>query len=79
MGRLKVLVYDFVYIFINYFVAGIPCWSIRKMLYKLFGMKIGKGSRINMKCFVIEPWNVKIGENSIINEVCLIDGRGGDL
>lgn len=65
------------YIFINYFVAYIPLWTIRRLFYKLFGMKIGKGSRIYMKCVVRAPWRIKIGENTIINENCYLDGRGG--
>lgn len=66
-----------VYIFLNYFVANIPIWSFRKAMYKLMGMKIGKGSRIYMKCIVQYPWNISIGKNSIINENCVLDGRGG--
>lgn len=64
------------YIFLNYLVNSIPSWLIRKCIYKLFGMKIGKGSRIMMKCIVLSPENISIGERTIINEFCFIDGRG---
>lgn len=74
---LKQIVYSLVYIFLNYFVAYIPCWHIRKILYKLFGLKIGKGSRIYMKCTLINPWNIIIGDNTTVNEKCVLDGRGG--
>lgn len=67
---------DLVYLFINYFVAYIPCWIVRKFFYILFGMKIGHNSRIAMKCIVMSPSKIKIGENTIINEHCLLDGRG---
>ena len=40
-------------------------------------MKIGKGSRINMKCIVFSPWKIRIGCNTMINEYTLLDGRGG--
>ena len=36
--------------FINYFVAYIPSWTIRKLFYRAVGMKIGKGSRIKQVC-----------------------------
>ena len=74
---LKTIVYDALYIIINYFISYIPCWAIRKTLLKILGMKIGKNSRINMKCVIMEPWNIIIGSGTMINEYCLIDGRGG--
>lgn len=64
------------YLFCNYFIAYIPIWTIRKMLYRMLGMKISSGSRINMRCVVLNPWNIEIGRNTIINEYCLLDGRG---
>lgn len=73
---MKILIADIIYIFLNYIVANIPIWIVRKTFYILFGMKIGKKSRINMKCVVWSPWKITIGENSIINEYCFLDGRG---
>lgn len=66
-----------VYIFLNYFVANIPCWHIRKFFYLLFGMKIEPGSRLNMKVLVWAPWKIRIGKGTVINEYALLDGRGG--
>lgn len=74
--KLKILLCDIDYIFLNYFVANIPCWYIRKILYLLHGMKIGAHSRINMKCIVYAPWKISIGSNTIVNEYALLDGRG---
>ena len=76
MKILKKIVYDLILVFINYIVAYIPCWHIRKLFYLLFGMKIGKGSRINQRVFIYNPWGIIIGSNSIINSQCIIDGRG---
>ena len=73
---IKTLAYDGLYVVINYFISYIPFWTIRKLLYKLCGLKIGRGSRINMRCILFEPWNISIGNNTIINEFCLLDGRG---
>ncbi len=74
---IKEVAYDFLYVIINYIIGYIPFWFIRKLLYKVCGMKVGKGSRINMRCHIFDPWGITIGENSIINEYCLLDGRGG--
>lgn len=74
---MKNIILDFIYVFYNYFVCYIPCWHIRKQLYLMGGVKIGKGSRILMSVKIIKPWKIRIGENTIINEGCSIDGRGG--
>lgn len=76
MIKLKAFFRDIIYIFLNYIVAYIPCWHIRKLFYVLAGMKIGKKSRINMKCIVMSPWNIVIGNSTMINEFVLLDGRG---
>ena len=68
---------DFVQFFLNYIVAYIPFWNVRKLFYKLSGMKIGNNSRITMKCYFISPWKINIGNGVYINEFCVIDGRGG--
>jgi maltose O-acetyltransferase len=70
---------SFLYVFTNYFVAYIPAWFIRKALYRMLGMKIGKHSRIMMRTTVTIPWNIKIGENTYINEFSSIDGREGGI
>lgn len=75
--HVKAILGAVIYILLNYFVANIPCWHVRKIFYLLFKMKIGHGARINMKVIVWAPWNIKIGENTIVNEYAFLDGRGG--
>ena len=75
--RIKSKLLDCQHIILNYFVANIPFWTIRRFFYRLFGMKIGKKSRILMKCFVQAPNQIEIGEGTVINEFCYLDGRGG--
>lgn len=65
------------YLVCNYVIGHLPCWHLRKLLYSLMGMEIGSGSRIMMCCTVTHPWNIRIGENTTINESCYLDGRGG--
>ena len=78
---MKVFLYhlytDGLYLWLNYIVNNIPSWTIRRLFYKLAGMTIEKGSRIHMKCVVLDPRNIIIGERAVINEYCFLDGRGG--
>lgn len=73
----KTFIYDLIYVFLNSFVSHIPFWTIRKAIYILFGLKIGRGSRICMRTRIMEPWHIIIGKNTIVNEACILDGRGG--
>ena len=75
--RLRWLWFDFWYVITNYVIANIPCWHLRKWYYQLCGMKIGKDARIMMKCTILDPGNICIGDGTVINEYCYIDGRGG--
>lgn len=68
---------DFKYIFLNYLVSNIPCWHIRRFFLECFGMKIGRQSRIHMKCTIVHPKGIEIGDRTTINEHCYLDGRGG--
>ncbi len=73
-GRVR---YDLQYVFLNQFVCNIPSWTIRKYLYQLCGMQFGKDSRIGIGTVVISPQNIRIGPGTVINENCVLDGRGG--
>ena len=68
---------DIKYVFMNNIINRIPSWHIRKALYSLSGLKIGVGARIGMKTIVVWPKKIAIGDRSVINEYCYIDGRGG--
>lgn len=71
------IINDIEYIVLNYFVAYIPLWTVRKFLYRICGMKIGKKSRIAMRALVFKPQGIEIGERNVINEFVLLDGRSG--
>ena len=70
LGELK-------YIILNCITCFIPFWPLRWCIYKAFGMKIGRGSRILLHTRVYAPENIVIGQRSWINENCYLDGRGG--
>lgn len=62
---------------VNDILPHIPFWSIRRAYLKLIGVKIGKDSFIMKRCYMMNPWLIKIGENSHINRDCTLDARGG--
>ena len=74
---MKNLIHDLIHFFLNHIVAHVPFWHVRKLFYTLSGMKIGKGSIILMGAYILDPWNIIIGETVYINENCILDGRGG--
>jgi acetyltransferase-like isoleucine patch superfamily enzyme len=54
-----------------------PFHFVRYPLLKCFKLKIANSSSIHMGCRIYYPWNITIGENTIINPNCLLDGRCG--
>ena len=61
----------------NNVVAVIPLWFIRRAYHRLMGMKIGRGSQLNMRTYIIGPGAISVGEYSHVNPGCLLDCRGG--
>lgn len=62
-------------VFILHLSGHIPSHTIRKFIYRLFGIKIGKGSTIHMYARFYDPRNIEIGEDSIVGEFAVLDGR----
>lgn len=56
-------------------VGYIPCHQTRKFFYRLFGIKIGRGSTIHMWARFFQPKNIKIGKDTIVGDHCFLDGR----
>lgn len=56
-------------------VGYIPSHYIRRFLYRLDGVKIGKGSTIHMGAVFYFPETIVIGKDSIIGENAVLDGR----
>lgn len=57
-------------------VGHIPSHYIRRFFYRLYGVEIGKGSTVHMNAVFYYPPNVRIGEDTIIGEKAVLDGRG---
>lgn len=56
-------------------VGYIPFHHFRRIMYRLFGMKIGSGSAIHMFASFYDVRNIKIGQDTIIGEWAVLDGR----
>lgn len=56
-------------------VGFIPSHHIRRFFYRVFGMKIGSGSTIHMALSTYNPSGITIGNDTIIGEWAVLDGR----
>ena len=61
----------------NYVINRIPFLDLRMKNYRRLGMRIGADSVIFMSTYMHEAVNITIGEATIINQHCSLDGRGG--
>lgn len=53
----------------------VPSHFFRLLMYKLGGLKIGKGSKIHIGARFFYPENITIGKGSIIGDNIFLDGR----
>lgn len=72
--RIKTVLLEFVVMKLH-FVGYVPSHHYRRFFYRLFGMKIGRGSTIHIGARFYNPFNIKIGEDSIVGEGAVLDGR----
>lgn len=72
--RIEKVIVEFIVYFLH-FVGAIPFHHIRRFFYRLTGVKIGRGSSVHMYTRFHDPRNISIGEDSIIGEFAVLDGR----
>ena len=65
---------DFRLLIINR-VGWCPFWTIRRLFYRLAGLRIGSGSKIHVFCRFFEPKNIEIGKDTVVGEFAFLDGR----
>jgi maltose O-acetyltransferase len=63
-------------IMILHLVGLVPSHCLRRFFYRLSGMRIGKGSTIHTGARFYDPRGISIGQDSIIGEGAVLDGRG---
>ncbi|MSU25813.1 MAG: acyltransferase [Candidatus Levybacteria bacterium] len=56
-------------------VGNIPSHLLRRFFYRLAGIRIGKGSTIHMWANFFDPKGISIGNDSIIGDRIMLDGR----
>lgn len=61
----------------NHVINRIALHSVRMSAYRCLGIKIGHNSTILMSTEMHRAEDLIIGKNTIINQHCLLDGRGG--
>lgn len=59
-------------------VGQIPSQILRIFLYRhIFGMKLGKNVVIYGGLEIRNPWNIQIGDGTVVGDDCKFDGRKG--
>lgn len=74
MRRIENILLEFE-VMILHFVGQIPSHHVRRFFYRISGIRIGKGSTIHTGARFYDPRNIIIGEDSIIGEGIVLDGR----
>lgn len=56
-------------------VGHVPSHTIRNFIYRLAGVKLGKGATLHMWANFFQPKNITVGEGTVIGDHAFIDGR----
>ncbi|GIW63708.1 MAG: hypothetical protein KatS3mg091_510 [Patescibacteria group bacterium] len=72
--RFKTVLLEFE-VFLLHLTGCLPSHNLRKLIYKTAGIKIGRGSSLHMHIRFYNPKNIKIGQDTIIGEGTVLDGR----
>jgi acetyltransferase-like isoleucine patch superfamily enzyme len=62
-------------LFLLRIIGLIPIHSVRILVYRLDGVKIGRGSHVHMGAQFFYPKNISIGQGTIIGQGAFLDGR----
>ncbi len=64
-----------IWTYIIYLIGFFPISVVRSFFYEISGVKIGKRSTINLGARIYVPSNIEIGEDTIVGEHAVLDGR----
>jgi len=62
-------------VFLVHLFGLIPSHTVRRVIQRSAGIKIGKGSTIHMGAVFYEPRGIEIGDDTVIGENSVLDGR----
>ena len=62
-------------LYLLHLIGYLPSHVLRRFYYGVVGIYIGKGSTIHMGAKFYEPTNIIIGDDTIIGEGVILDGR----
>lgn len=62
---------------VNDLLPHVPFWSWRRAYLRAVGMKVGQGSFVMKRNYIINANLITIGRHSHVNTQCILDGRGG--
>ncbi|KKS94371.1 MAG: Acetyltransferase [Candidatus Collierbacteria bacterium GW2011_GWB1_44_6] len=62
-------------LYLLWIIGYIPSHFVRNLLYRLSGIKLGKGASIHMGARFFLPKNITIGEGAIVGDHAFFDGR----
>lgn len=57
----------------------VPCHPLRRLVCSIVMRQFGKSSAIYRNVELRSPYRISIGEGTVVNKNCLLDGRGGRL
>jgi len=61
--------------FLHVIGDNVAIHCVRRFFYRLAGLEVGKGSTIHMAVRFYNPKNIKIGDDTIVGERAVLDGR----
>jgi len=62
-------------LFVLHLTGNLPSHHLRRFIYRVSGITIGKGSTIHTGAKFYHPKNIRIGNDSIVGEGVVLDGR----
>ncbi len=74
-NRIGTIFLELINSFLILVVGFTPIHHFRRFFYRLFGMRIGKGSTIHMFASIYRSSGISVGKDTIIGEWTVLDGR----
>lgn len=75
VNRFTNILLDFELMLLNIVSSTVPLHFVRRLIFRLAGVKIGKNSYLHMWTRFFYPPGISIGEGTIIGDHCFLDGR----